>query len=246
MQVSTAHSRTQRLQDWLATPAGQYLQAQQQALLEAALAGKVMQYLLHYGSDLVRPARERVRHVIRLGMQHPGSELLSEEAAWPVREHAADAVLLLNALECADSPHQLLREAARCVRPGGHLVMVGVNPWSLWGLRGRWCGPAEQRLHPLSPARLIDWLHLLGFALEHRQFGCYRPPLCMSRAGGCSRVEQVAQRLQLPGGGCYVLIACKRVAGLRPLPESRRAPRLPLRAVPVAKVGHQPDNLSRS
>lgn len=246
MQVSAVKTRAQVLAQWLATPSGQHLQAQQHGLLQAALAGQAVHYLLHCGSDLAQIANARLRHVIRLGAPAAGVELIAEEAAWPVREHAADAVLLLNALEGADSPHQLLREAARCVRPGGHLLIAGINPWSLWGLRARLRGAAGQRAHLLAPARLADWLHLLGFALEQRRFGCYRPPLCTQQTAFWPWAEHQAQRLQLPGGGCYVLVARKLVAGLRPLPDLRRASPVPLCAVPAAKVGHQTDNQGRS
>ncbi len=40
----------------------------------------------------------------------------------------------------------------------------------------------------ISPSRVADWLNLLGFALEKRRFGCYRPPLASPVAGAPGRL----------------------------------------------------------
>jgi ubiquinone/menaquinone biosynthesis C-methylase UbiE len=36
-------------------------------------------------------------------------------------------------LEFAAEPHAILREVDRVMMPVGRLVIVGFNPWSLWG-----------------------------------------------------------------------------------------------------------------
>ncbi len=232
---------------WFEEPLGRLLLDSQQRLLEEQLDAHFGSFLLHYGASAALPALRHIRHAISLGGPLPGVEMVCAEDAWPVLEHAADVVLLQHALDFAVSPHRLLREAARCVRPGGHLLITGVHPWSLWGVRQLRAGDARLRVRCIAPARVADWLNLLGFALEKRRFGCYRPPLrspCwQARLGG---IEPWATRLQLPGGGFYLLVARKLVAGLRPLPPVRRAGVVPLRAVPVAKVGRHPGNESKS
>lgn len=84
------------------------------------------------------------------------------------------------------------------------------------------------RAPPVQPWRLAqsplhlafaggDWLNLLGFALEKRRFGCYRPPLASAawqqRLAGW---ERLAGGWQGSGGGVYLLVARKMVVGLRP------------------------------
>lgn len=235
-------ARQREVQDWFAGPVGRLLLDSQQAILGGQLDCHFGSFLLHYGfpgGEL--PPLRQITHSVRLGPPLPGVEIACEEGAWPVLEHAADVVLLQHALDFAASPHQLLREAARCVRPGGHLLVVGIHPWSAWGLRHWLAGDALAQARCISPARLGDWLNLLGFALEKRRYGCYCPPLssqCWQQR--LRLVEPWAERLQLPGGGFYLLAARKLVAGLRPLPQPRRALVGQLRPVPVAKVGRHP------
>lgn len=235
-------ARQRDAQVWFAGPLGRLLLEREQALLEQQLGCHFGSFLLHYGfCAAALPAQRQITHAVRLGPPAPDVEIVCEEGAWPVLEHAADVVLLQHALDFAVSPHQLLREAARCVRPGGHLLIVGIHPWSAWGLRRWLVGDALAQARCIAPVRLGDWLHLLGFALEKRRLGCYCPPLSSQRwQQRLQVVEPWAERLQLPGGGFYLLAARKLVAGLRPLPQPRRASVAPLRPVPVAKVGRHP------
>lgn len=232
--------RQREARAWFSGPLGRLLLERQQALLTQQLGSHFGSFLLHYGLGDT-PVAPQIAHSVRLGPALPGVELVCDEWAWPVREHAADVVLLQHALDFAVSPHQLLREAARCVRPGGHLLIVGIHPWSLWGLRRLLVADALAQARCIAPTRLADWLHLLGFALEKRRFGCYCPPLSSQRwQQRLQAVEGWGERWQLPGGGLYLLAARKLVAGLRPLPQPRRARVGALRPVPLAKVGRHP------
>src|SRR5690606_34805703 len=92
-------------------------------------------YLVHYGYQADTPPNAaQIQRTVRLGPPLASSEIVCEEQAWPLCEHAADVVVLQHALDFSHSPHGLLREAAHSVRPGGHLLIVGINPWSCWGL----------------------------------------------------------------------------------------------------------------
>jgi hypothetical protein len=126
------------------------------------------------------------------------------------------------------------------VRPGGHLLIIGINPWSSWGLRRVFAHDALRKARCISPSRVADWLNLLGFALEKRRFGCYRPPLAspswQARLAGW---ERKAGDWQLSGGGFYLLVARKIVVGLRPVRQERREPMGKLIPLPMAKVNRR-------
>ncbi len=84
----------------------------------------------------------------------------------PLAGRSVDAILLAHSLEAAPSAHQLLREVDRVLSPRGQLLILGFNPWSLWGLRQRLLRryPAlPSGVVPLGHGRVQDWLRLLDY-----------------------------------------------------------------------------------
>lgn len=233
--------RFARVQGWLGTPTGQMLLEQERVVLEEQLARHFGGYLVHYGYQVeAPPSAVQIQRNVRLGAPLAGSEIVCDEQAWPLCEHAADVVVLQHALDFADSPHGLLREAARSVRPGGHLLIVGFNPWSSWGLASLFSHEPLGLARCMSANRVGDWLNLLGFALEKQRSGCYRPPLSSLRwQQRLAWLEGFGTRCRAPGAGFYLLVARKMVVGLRPLPQGRREPMGKLVPMPVAKVSRR-------
>ena len=226
---------------WFEGPLGQQLLVQEKQVLTEELARCFGSYLVHNGPFSGEPVQpQNIKRSVRLGVPLPGVEIHCEEQAWPLGEHAADVVVLQHALDFSLSPHGLLREAARGVRPGGHLLIVGINPWSAWGLRHLVSREAFRQARCIRPSRVGDWLNLLGFTLEKRRFGCYCPPLSSSDwQVRLSRLESVGQQLQTPTGGFYLLVARKLMIGLRPLRQERRERMGKLLPMPVAKVSRR-------
>ena len=224
--------------DWFDGPLGRLMLQEEHKLLEEELARYFGGFLVNYGPCAeAPPVAPKVQRNVRLGAPLPGVEIVCEEQAWPLGEHAADVVVLQHGLDFSLSPHGLLRQAASSVRPGGHLLIIGINPWSSWGVRHLFGQGALRKARCISASRVGDWLNLLGFALEKRRFGCYRPPLAspawQQRLAG---LERVAGRWQSAGGGVYLLVARKMVVGLRPLRQARREPMGKLLPLPMAKV----------
>ncbi len=226
---------------WLEGPLGQLLLEQERQLLEDELARFFGGFLVHYGPAADAPLNaQQIQRSVRVGAPFKGVEIVCEEQSWPLIEHAADVVVLQHGLDFSLSPHGLLREAARSVRPGGHLLIVGINPLSSWGVRHLYTRDALHQARCIAPSRVSDWLRLLGFALEKRRFGCYRPPLSSSawqaRTAG---LERFGASWQPPGGGFYLLVARKLVVGLRPLRQPSRQKVGQLLPMPVAKVSRR-------
>ncbi len=163
--------------------------------------------------------------------------------ALPFDTNSLDLVVLPHALELARDPHQTLREVDRVLRPEGRVVILGLNPTSLWALRqrlGRLRGHLPGRkgepglFLPSSGEfigywRLRDWLRLLSFEVEGAQFGCYRPPGLSERwMQRHAWMEGAGSRWWPVLGAVYFLVAVKRVPGMRLvglLPQTRKVPK---------------------
>ncbi len=141
--------------------------------------------------------------------------------ALPFDTRSLDLVLLPHTLEFCTDPHQVLREVERVLTPEGYAVILGFNPFSLWGMwrlfaRRRecipWCGRFLQLL------RIKDWLKLLDFELTRGHMLYYRPPLrnqaIMDRL---FFLDKVGDRWWPMAGAVYLLVARKHVAGMIPL-----------------------------
>ena len=158
--------------------------------------------------------------------------------ALPLPNSSLDAMVVHHALEAADDPRTAVREIARVLQPGARLVICGFNPFSLWGLRnlfGRFSRGRPSTLRFVSPARILDWLTVLGFELsDDVLYLAYGMPFSL-RSGAASSAaageaepgawhprnwaQQVRQALhlpQLPFGGAYIIVAVKQAAAVRP------------------------------
>ncbi|WP_207062130.1 class I SAM-dependent methyltransferase [Motiliproteus sp. SC1-56] len=155
---------------------------------------------------------------VELGM--PEEAVVGGFDRLPFANDCIDAVVLHHALDFAESPHQLLREAARVLRPGGKLVVVSFNPVSFWGVFRWWRRRKAQppwQAHFIGRHRLNDWLALLGLGRERTLSGFYRPPITsqawMRRLGF---LERWGARYLRNQGAFLVTIASKEtLAGVK-------------------------------
>lgn len=181
----------------------------------------------------------------------PRVALVTDAAALPFPAASLDLVVLPHTLELSADPHQVLREVERVLVPEGRVVVCGLNPASLWGLRqarghlarrmglGSW-GPGRLYLPDagdfIGPWRLRDWLRLLGFEVESERFGCYRPAVRTDKwLQRTAWMDPAGARWWSIFGAVYVFVAVKRVRGMRLLGPSWKPRRVGAAApVPVA------------
>lgn len=230
------------LADWLDGDLGAHVLAAERALLETKLPGLYGFHLMQLGiSDRVRLYdSSMIRHRFTLGRfaDARGPSARAEPEHLPIEPDSVDVAILHHVLEYSAQPHQLLREAARVVVPHGHLLIVGFNPWSLFGLRAS----ATRRVgHPvwegatLAPKRVKDWLALLDFAVDDVQCGFHSIPIdhapTLSRL---ARLDRAAARWSLPCGGVYLIHARKQQSPLTPVKPLLRRMRPRLAGVPLA------------
>jgi SAM-dependent methyltransferase len=210
---------TNTLQEWFETPLGQYLLEKERAYLDDVTPDIFGFHAIQLGMPGVDLLREnRITHKLRVA--HLGEpDLYARSNELPLATQSIDLVLLPHVLEFAEEPHAVLREVDRVMMPEGRLVIVGFNPWSLWGLRSALGFSREQ--HPwngrfLSLLRVKDWLALLGFDVSAGRLIAYAPPFDsekLRRRFGF--MEPAGDRWWAVGGAVYILQAIKRVRGMR-------------------------------
>lgn len=148
----------------------------------------------------------------------PGCSAITDTATLPLAATSVDVVLLPHVLEFTPNPHEVLREVERILIGEGHMVIIGFNPISLFGLwrmllgwrkRAPWTG------HYFSIGRLKDWLTLLGFEIVHRKQVYFRPPCRRGELNDkLSFLERLGARLWPYCGGISIIVARKRILPL--------------------------------
>jgi SAM-dependent methyltransferase len=146
-----------------------------------------------------------VRHATAQGQ----SLCLSPEDRLPFQEGLFDRVFMLHALEEADSPRQLLREAWRVLAPEGRIAIAVTNRRSMWSLvdskpfgHGR----------PWTRHQLVRFLNDSLFQVTASSTAVHMPPLDWRLITAASKSWERAGELVLPGLGGVVLVeAVKRL-----------------------------------
>jgi SAM-dependent methyltransferase len=219
--------------DWLTTPVGRRCLANEQRLIRQTLDRVFGEQLLQIGSwggddSFLRYARTQRQALIGWPGVDAGADLVCEPERLAVQTDSIDAVLLPHTLETTDSPHALLREADRILRPDGFLVVLSFAPTGLWGLRHLLARggypPGHRRM--IREGRLRDWLELLSFEVGAVTSYCHTLPFEQVRQFGVFPKERWAQRWAPLLAGGYMLCAQKRVHPLTPIRPMWKRPRL--------------------
>jgi len=210
---------TNTLRDWFQTPLGHYLLEKERAYLDEVTPDIFGFHALQLGlteTDLL--SANRITHKMRIAASGD-VDVRASCHELPIATQSIDLVVLAHTLEFAEEPHALLREVDRVMMPEGRLVIVGFNPWSLWGLRSALGFSRDQ--YPwngrfLSLVRVKDWLALLGFDVSAGRLIAYAPPFDSERwRRRFGFMEPAGDRWWAVGGAVYMLQAIKRVRGMR-------------------------------
>jgi SAM-dependent methyltransferase len=217
---------------WFQSDLGQYVLQEEEQLIARILPDLFGYHALQIGqvvnTNLLATSRIRHRCVVDVDLPTvPGlSPLRASPEHLPFLKDSLDLVLIHHELDAAQSPHALLREASRVLIPEGHLLILGFNPWSLWGmwrlLRGFWTAQPWLR-RSISPQRLADWLTLLDFDVVGLESACFVPPLTHATIRRrFNWMDILGRRFWSQGGATYALLARKRVSCITPIETRRR------------------------
>ncbi len=207
-----------QLAEWFDEGFGQKLYQQQKECCEQSLDHCFGYRLAQLGVSPRHSLLQNLQpsHKFILSRAHDDASCQCEFDALPLPSDTIDIVLLHHVLDFSSHPHRALIEAARLVKAGGHIVIIGFNPLSVFGLY-KWVGAvcsakAVWRHNSLRQGRVVDWLQLLGFQVN------YQPLACDKKSG--AQFAQWQKKLSgqdLSRGAFYMIVAQKMVTPLRPI-----------------------------
>ena len=217
---------------WWTSPAGRALIAAETQMVAEALEDVFGWECLQIGAwgegrALLEACRTRHRAILATPGMSPDADILGRPSQLPVSSDSIDAVLMPHTLEFAGDPYAIVRETDRVLVGEGHLVVLGFQPWSLWGQRARFARsgfpPGLRRV--LSERRVREWLALLGYEVFAARRYLYRTPWAGGLAAGEGADRLLRRGLTFPlPAGAYLLKARKQVYTLTPMrPRLRRA-----------------------
>lgn len=217
---------TAQLNRWFETPLGRHLLCEEIDILQQILPRFFGYHLLQISnvrhSNLLKSSRIKHRCILSRSanlVDEPYTSIYGLANALPIAHDSVDVVVLPHVLEFEANPHEILREVERVLIPEGHLVILGFNPISLWGIRKfftrnniPWNGDF------LSLLRLRDWLALLNFDITEQHVFFFAFPFHNARIRKYTAfMERIGSHWTQNFGAVYILVAKKRVATLTPI-----------------------------
>ena len=224
---------------------GAWLANQIQARLDAWCPKLFGYHLLKLGalSGELDCFSSSIQHQVTATIEPELGGLCIDPRHLPFQENCIDACILTQLLDFSSDPHQVLREIERVLTADGYLILTGFNPLSLCGLV-KMCGlkrhqpPWSARM--FTPARIKDWLELLGFeVLQDDRFAFTtflgkKPLTWWSEGLGQEHLPSFAS--------VYFIVARKRRAPLSPVKTWWQLSRNKRRFIPSNATRTQSNN----
>jgi SAM-dependent methyltransferase len=175
------------------------------------------------GRELLAGCRTRRKIVVAPSAVTGEADIIARPSALPVARDSVDAVLLPHTLEFASDPYAIVREVDRVLSAEGQLVVLGFQPFSLWGVRAHSSRagfpPGMRRI--LSAGRVREWLVLLGYEVVATRAYLHCNPWgsgVATTAGATDRSPLLRRSWFDPlPAGAWMLKARKRIRALTPI-----------------------------
>jgi len=174
-----------RLNKWFARPQGKHvLQTFGQELksMDRFLYGT---HMLELGLCDQFTCREFLRFpcawVVSSSADNHQCNFIASHQALPLANSSVDCILAPFSLELCPQKKMLLDEIDRVLKPMGHVIFFGVNPWSLWGGALRISGAKfDDGTTVKACSSMYIQHHMLALSYEQIELNnCYFiPPLC--------------------------------------------------------------------
>jgi len=218
---------------WLETPIGQALLAQETRLVEEALNGLFGAECLQlglWGEPRTFTRFARTQHAACIASPPNAAEgeppsVFGRMHRLPVASDSIDVVILPHTLDYSGRQPEILREVHRVLRSDGHLVVLGFMRGGLWGLRRLvpGAGMPPNTDHLVGDSQLADWLKLLDLSIHQRSRYFFKWPLPKKTVSVSQVWEERGRRWWPEFAACYMLTAQKRLYTMTPIRQPWRA-----------------------
>ena len=177
-------------------------------------------YLVQLGGveQRMHAAPNPLLYRVRIGKERISDDSPVIQAEWnelPLQPDSVDIFLLVHVLEQAEYPVKLLKEVYQALKPGGRVIILGFNPWSLLGMR-KLIKADELNRKFWSRAQIKYWLHnyhyrILSSKSFYHHFSKQAPPL-----NPWNLFVSVLGQWCFPAhGGVFMIMAEKRMLYVR-------------------------------
>lgn len=217
-----------QLAQWYSSGLGQSILSELEGHLENSLSGVFGYQGLQLGTlPGAKPILENagIHRGIFISSQQSDADIRADVLKLPIASDVMKLVVMPHTLDFCHRPHQALREADRVLTEDGQLLIIGFNPFSLFGVGHAllgWRGNAPWNAGFFSRRRVTEWLSVLNFQLLDSSCFYLRPPLksgnIQHRLAGVERLRPWLGML----GGVYVLHARKKTIPLSLVRQRKR------------------------
>lgn len=213
---------------WYQRSLGSALHRAEKALLSQYLPDLLGTYLVQVGGPTTchyteeSPVTYKVYVGPEVDFRYFSACIAAEFDDLPFLPESVDVILLPHVLGSVNRPKHLLNETYHILEPGGHLVILGFNPFSLWGLQK----PFKSKVGPpwttqfIPNIRVRRWLKKIGFHIVDWKTTFYRMPIeNKTKLAQQQALENVGQLCWPFFGAVYMIVAEKRVEVMTPIKE---------------------------
>lgn len=228
---------------WLAQAAMQRLLAIEASWLRSWVKQLYGYHLAYTGidSDPRFLQYSRTRHSFKMGFTWSQgaaqNDVHAKDDEWPLADESLDVIILQHSLDLSRNPHQLLREASRTLVPGGYIIILGFNPYGIWGA-WRWLHSFSSKLpwvtRPLSSRRVHDWLTLLDLHVEQSTRCAHLWPVFLGSEAVTRQIDRVLAGTSWLPANAYLIVARKTIAGFTPIRQNKKRYRQINYGLPIA------------
>lgn len=231
MNLELQKQKFRALNDWFLTPQGLFVQEEildQMILIRDRLRGTTFLQLGSCGQNtwldelpfrrcwLTTPSDKAFQH-----------SLISSIQALPMERGSVDCVMAPFTLELCAPERQFIYEIDRILKPMGHVIFIGINPFSLWGgaLKLGWMKHFESFKTTLTSSLTLKQLMFAqGYRLTSLKTFCYVPPLrSQNMLSNLRFLDEMGKMIILSPAGFYCLVVQKhQYATPKPLFQKKR------------------------